>query len=126
MKSIGEEGLFEKVTLCQAVKRIVFDRNCQLTVSGYSPLQVATGRRPPDLLDAETCNPEQLSTKGLPEDRTASQLKTIAMKAHLEARQSADLKKDLAKRVMSSDGPYTYTEGETHKGLLAGVTQSLP
>ena len=32
------------------------------------------------------------------------------MKAHLEARQSADLKKDLAKRVMSSDGPYTKGE----------------
>ena len=32
------------------------------------------------------------------------------MKAHLEARQSADLKKDLAKRVMPSDGPYTKGE----------------
>ena len=32
------------------------------------------------------------------------------MKAHLEARQSADLKKDLAKKVMPSDGPYTKGE----------------
>ncbi|CAE7270182.1 unnamed protein product, partial [Symbiodinium pilosum] len=40
----------------------------------------------------------------LPEDRTATQLRTIAMKAHLEARQSTGLKKDLAKRVMPSDG----------------------
>ena len=110
VKSLGEEGMFEKITLSQAVKRIVFVRNCQLTVSGYSPLEVATGRRPPDLLDMETSNPEQLSLEGLPEDRTATQLRTIAMKAHLEARQSTDLKKDLAKRVMPSDGPYTKGE----------------
>ena len=32
------------------------------------------------------------------------------MKAHLEARQSADLKKDLARRVMPLDGPYTKGE----------------
>ncbi|CAE7319222.1 GIP, partial [Symbiodinium pilosum] len=105
VKSLGEEGMFQKITLRQAVTRIVFVRNCQLTVSGYSPLEVATGRRPPDLLDVETSNPEQLSLEGLLEDRTATQLRTIAMKAHLEARQSADLKKDLAKRVMPSDGP---------------------
>ena len=110
MKSLGEEGMFEKITHRQAVKRIVFVRNCQLTVSGYSPLEVATGRRPPGLLDVETSNPEQLTLEGLPEDRTATQLRTIAMKAHLEARQSADLKKDLARRVMPSDGPYTKGE----------------
>ena len=72
VKSLGEEGMFEKITLRQAVKRIVFVRNCQLTVSGYSPLEVATGRRPPDLLDVETSNPEQPSLEGLPEDRTAA------------------------------------------------------
>ena len=79
-------------------------------MSGYSPLEVATGRRPPDLLDVETSNPEQLSLEELPEDRTATQLRTIAMKAHLETRQSADLKKDLARRVMPSDGPYAKGE----------------
>ena len=38
VKSLGEEGMLEKVTLRQAVKRIVFVRHCQLTVSGYSLL----------------------------------------------------------------------------------------
>ena len=36
-------------------------------VSGYSPLEIATGRRPPDLFDVERANPEQLSS-GPPED----------------------------------------------------------
>ena len=37
-------------------------RNTQITVSGYSTLEVATGRRPSDLFDVETANPEQLSS----------------------------------------------------------------
>ena len=35
------------------------------------------------------------------------ELKRIALRAHQEARQSLDLRKDLARRVMPSDGPYS-------------------
>ena len=81
-------------------------RNCQLTVSGYSPLEIATGRRPPDLFDVETCSPELLSVEPSSEDRTTLELQRIALRAHQEARQAIDLRKDLARRVMPSDGPY--------------------
>ena len=50
----------EKVTVRQAVKKVAWARKYQLTVSGYSPLEIATRRRPPDLLDVETSTPEQL------------------------------------------------------------------
>ena len=93
-------------TVRQAVKKVAWARNCQLTVSGYSPLEIATGRRPPDLFDVETSTPEQLSANPSPEDRTTLDLQRIAMRAHQEARQSLDLWKDLARRVMPSDGPY--------------------
>ena len=73
---------------------------------GRSPLEIATGRRPPDLLDVETSTPEQLSANPPEEDRTTLDLQRIAMRAHQEARQSIDLRKDLARRVMPSDGPY--------------------
>ena len=96
----------ERVTVRQAVKKVAWARNCQLTVSGYSPLEIATGRRPPDLLDVETSTPEQLSANPPEEDRTTLDLQRIAMRAHQEARQSIDLRKDLARRVMPSDGPY--------------------
>ncbi len=72
----------------------VWTRNTQLTIGGYSPLEVATGRRPPDLLDVETANPEHLA------------LHRLALIAHQEARQSADLRHDMARRTMPSDGPY--------------------
>ena len=105
-KALADEGYAERVTVRQAVKKVAWARNCQLTVSGYSPLEIATGRRPPDLFDVETSTPEQLSANPPEEDRTTLDLQRIAMRAHQEARQWIDLRKDLARRVMPSDGPY--------------------
>ena len=105
-KVLADEGYAERVTVRQAVKKVAWARNCQLTVSGYSPLEIATGRRPPDLFDVKTSTPEQLSANPPEEDRTTLDLQRIAMRAHQEARQSIDLRKDLARRVMPSDGPY--------------------
>ena len=106
-KALTEEGYVDRVTVRQAVKKVVWARNCQLTVSGYSPLEIATGRRPPDLFDIETSTPEQLSAEPPEEDRTMLQLQRIALRAHQEARQALDLRKDIARRVMPSDGPYS-------------------
>ncbi|OLQ10788.1 hypothetical protein AK812_SmicGene5490 [Symbiodinium microadriaticum] len=105
-KALADEGFAEKVTVRQAVKKVAWARNCQLTVSGYSPLEIATGRRPPDLFDVETCSPEQLSVEPASEDRTTLELQRIALRAHQGARQAIDLRKDLARRVMPSDGSY--------------------
>ena len=101
-----EDDRFRRVTIREAVKRTVWARNTQLTVSGYSPLEIATGRRPPDLLDVETSGPAQLSVEPLPENRTQQELQRLALKAHQEARQAADLRHDMAKRTMPPDGPY--------------------
>ena len=81
-KSLEDEVFVDEVTVRQAVKKVVWARNCQLTVSGYSPLESATGRRPPDLFDVETSTPEQLSSDPPEEDRTMLQLQRIALKAH--------------------------------------------
>ena len=69
-------------------------------------MEIATGRRPPDLFDVETFSPEQLSVEPSSEDRTTLELQRIALRAHQEARQAIDLRKDLARRVMPSEGPY--------------------
>ena len=101
-----EDDRFRGVTIREAVKRTVWARNTQLTVSGYSPLEIATGRRPSDLLDIETSDPAQLRVDPLPEDRTPQELQRLALKAHQQARQSADLRHDMARRTMPSDEPY--------------------
>ena len=103
-KSLEDER-FRGITVREAVKKI-WARNIQLTISGYSPLEIETGRRPPDLLDVESAGPVQLSTEPLPEDRTLQDLQRLALRAHQEARQAADLRHDMARRTMPTDGPY--------------------
>ena len=70
-----EDDRFKGITIREAVKRTVWARNTQLTVSGYSPLEIATGRRPPDLLDIETSDPAQLSVDPLPKTKHNSSCK---------------------------------------------------
>ena len=101
MSKILEDDRFRGVTVREAVRRTVWARNTQLTVSGYSPLEIATGRRPPDLLDIETSDPAQLSAEPLPEDREHNKSCTSGSKI-----QAADLRHGMARRTMPSDGPY--------------------
>ena len=104
--SLEGDERFNGVTIRQAVKMTAWARNTQLAISGYSPLEIATGRRPPDLFDVETANPEQLTSEPPEEDVSTLALQRLALRAHQEARQAADLRHDMARRTMPSDGPY--------------------
>ena len=104
--SLEGDERFNGVTIRQAVKMTAWARNTQLTISGYSPLEIATGRRPPDLFDVETANPEQLTSEPPEEDVSTLALQRLALRAHQEARQAADLRHDMARRTMPADGPY--------------------
>ena len=44
----------------------------------------------------------------LPRDANLTELKKLALRDHLKARQSADLRRDLARRILPSDGPYVH------------------
>ena len=101
MSKSPEDDRLKGVTVRGAVRRTVWARNTQLTVSGYSPLELATGRRPPNLLDIEASDPAQLSVEPLAEDRTQQELQRLALKAHQEARQKADPRHDMAKRTIA-------------------------
>ena len=68
-------------------------------------MEIAYGRRPPDILDIENMNPGQLTQEPSPETVTDFKLQQIAIKAHLEARQSADLRRDIAAQLRPSSGP---------------------
>ena len=93
------------LTIRQAVKMTVWARNTQFTISEYSPLKTATGRRPPDLYGVETANPEQLTSKPPEEDISTLALQGLALRAHQDARKAADLRHDMARRTTPSDGP---------------------
>ena len=83
-----EDDRFKGVTIREAVKRTVWARSTQLTFCNYSPLEIATGRRPPDLLDIETSDPAQLSVDPLPEDRTQQELQRLALEGTSESKTS--------------------------------------
>ena len=65
-KALDDEGHAERVTVRQAVKKVAWARKCQLTISCYSPLEIATGRRPPDLFHVETSTPRLLTAEPTP------------------------------------------------------------
>ena len=104
-KALADEGYAEKVVVCQAVSQ-EGGWSKKLAACGYAPFEIATGRRPPDLFHVETSSPERLPANPAEEDRTTLDLQRVALRAHQEVRQSLDLRKDLARRVMPSDGSY--------------------
>ena len=54
-----------------------------------TPLDLAYCRRPPDLLSWDQANPEQLTTDPLRQDKLDREVRKLALKAHIEARQRA-------------------------------------
>ena len=92
------------------VRKAVWARNTQLTFSGKSPIELAYGRRPPDLIQTENCDPAQLSEEPLGEELRDQVLSRLAIKAHLEAQQILDLRKDLARKLRTSEGPFKADE----------------
>ena len=61
------------------------------------------GKAPVEL---ENSSPEQLTTPVTSFDQTDQALHKPAMKSDLETRQRADLKRDIAARLLPSEGPF--------------------
>jgi len=111
MTTALEDERFNGVTIRHAVKMTAWARNTELTISGCSPIDVATGRRPPDLFDVEAANnPEQLSPGATEEDLSTLALQRLALRAHQQAWQAADSSHDMARRTKLPDGPYTQAD----------------
>ena len=64
------------------------------------------GRRPRDIVTVEHEDPEHMTSKQSPADSDVARVQRPAMKAYLEARQREDLRRDLASRLMPTDGPF--------------------
>ena len=71
-------------------------RNTQITFSGKTPVELAMGRRPRDLLDPASMNPEQLTSTPTKQDLLNEEFPKLAMKKHLEVQQREDIRRDLA------------------------------
>ena len=95
----------KKVTYRQLVKAAATVRNQTVPYGGVTPLELAFGRRPADLIQLDVATPTQLTTDRNEEELTAIQIKQLSKQAFQEARQSEDIQRDLAQNLRMSSKP---------------------
>ena len=81
-------------------------RNSMVTFGGVTPLEMAFGRRPQDIIGVDNADPARLTAEVPRSEVSIEATRKIAMKAYLEARQSEDLRRDIASRLQFTDGPF--------------------
>ena len=81
-------------------------RNSMVTFGGVTPLEMAFGRRPADVIGVDNADPAQLTAEVPSHEVSIEATRRVAMKAYLEARQSEDLRRDIASKLQFSDGPF--------------------
>ena len=59
-------------------------------------MELAFGRRPPDIVSGENATPGQLTTSKLGPDETINTLRTFALSSYLKVRQAEDLRQDIS------------------------------
>ena len=74
-------------------------RDVQVTLSGKTPVELAMGRRPRDLMDPASMHPEQLTSTPTNQDLLNEEIQKLAMKTHLDIQQREDTRRDLAERL---------------------------
>jgi hypothetical protein len=129
LAEVDKDPELRHVTPRHLFRKAAYARNTSLTYGGKTPLELAFGRRPRDILTLENSNPEQLSSTPSAPELNDQKLQKLAMKTYLEARQREDIRKDLASRLMPSDGPFSvgacffYWQADPNKikhGVAAG------
>ena len=94
----------KKVTSRQLVKAAATVRNQTVTYGGVTPLEPFR-RRPADLIQLDVATPTQLTIDRSEEEMTAIQIKQLSKQAFQEARQSEDIRRDLAQNLRVSSKP---------------------
>ena len=105
LEEINKDPRLKTLPPKSLIRRAATARNTTVTFGGKTPLELAMGRRPRDVITVEHEGMDSLTSPPTPEQSDVAKVQKIAMKAYLEARQREDLRRDLANRVLPSDGP---------------------
>ena len=97
-KILDKTTLFQ-ITPAQSMRKAATVRNTQVILSGKTPMEFVMGRRPRDLMDPASMNPEQLTSTPTKHDLLNEEIQKLAMKTHLEVQQREDIRRDLAERM---------------------------
>ena len=106
IQAVREDPILSDITYQQLLRQASIARNSMVTFGGVTPMELAFGRRPTDLMTPENMNPAQISAEVPTPEKRIQALRTLAMKKFLEAKQSDDLRKDIASHLSLSDGPF--------------------
>ena len=106
IQALREDPILSDITYQQLLRQASVARNSMITFGGVTPMELAFGRRPADFLVPENMDPAQLSAEVPTPEKRIQALRTLAMKKFLEAKQSDDLRKDIASHLSLSDGPF--------------------
>ena len=82
-----DQTTLAQIAAAQLMRKAATERNTQETSSGKTPMELATGRRPRDLLDPTSMNPEQLASTSTKQDLLNEEIQKLATKTHLEVQQ---------------------------------------
>ena len=104
--SLKDDPLLANITYKQLLRQACISRNTMVTHGGVTPIELAFGRRPADITAIELRNPAQLTTEAPAPERQIEALRSLAMRKFLEAKQSDDLRRDIASKLQLSDGPF--------------------
>ena len=106
IQALCEDPILSDITYQQLLRQASIARNSMVTFGGVIPMELLFGRRPADLTTPENMNPAQFSAEVPTPEKRIQALRTLAMKKFLEAKQSDDLRKDIASHLTLSDGPF--------------------
>ena len=94
-----DQTTLSQITPAQLMRKAATVRNTHVTLNGETPMELAMGRRPRDLKDPASMNPEQLTSTPTKQDLLKEEIQKLAMKTHLEVQQREDIRRDLAERM---------------------------
>ena len=75
-----DQTTLAQTTPAQLMPQAATVRNTQLTSSRKTPIELAMGRKPTDLLDPASMNPEQLTSTPTKQDLLNEEIQKLAMK----------------------------------------------
>jgi hypothetical protein len=96
----------KSVSVRHIVGQACWARNISVTYGGRTPAELALGRRPPDILGTDNMMPNQLAVEPTKTQTMSEIIQREALKAHMEARQRTDIRRDLVSKLRPSDGPF--------------------
>ena len=104
--SLKNDPLLAIITYKQLLRQACILRNTMVTQHGVISIEFAFGTKPADITAIELVIPAQLTTEAPAPERQIEALRSLAMRKFLEAKQSDDLRRNIASKLQLSDGPF--------------------